>query len=112
GPGGAPGPDPRQRFDGREWLGPVAIAVALGARVWACRGFTLGVPVADDYGFLFRHRFQHPLDLFDSMGARYYWRPLGRQGYFSVVGGALPGTPWVASSVNALLLVVTSWLLY
>src|SRR5439155_20001488 len=82
--GAASRPGTGRSWQGSAWLGPLAIAVAFVALAWASRGFTPGAAVADDYGFLFRHRFQHPLDLFDSMGARYYWRPLSRQGYFSL----------------------------
>ena len=110
--GAASRPGTGRPWQGPAWLGPLAIAVAFAALAWASRGFTPGAAVADDYGFLFRHRFQHPLDLFDSMGARYYWRPLSRQGYFSLIGAALPGQPWVAAAANAILLVATAWLLY
>ena len=99
-----------RRLEGPEWLGPLAIGVAFAVLGWACRGFTPGAAVADDYAFLFRHCFQHPLDPFDSMGATYYWRPLSRQLYFSLVGDALPNAPWTAALANASLLIATAWL--
>lgn len=99
-------------LEGPEWLGPLAIVVASAALLWACRGFTLGAAVADDYAFLFRRCFQRPLDPFDSMGATYYWRPLSRQMYFSLVGGALPDAPWTAVLANASLLIATAWLFH
>jgi len=107
----APAADGRP-LDGPEWLGPLAIVLSLAALAWACRGFTLGAPVADDYAFLFHQRFQKPLDLFDSMGATYYWRPLSRQICFGLLGPALPNAPWAAALVNGALLAVTAWLIY
>ena len=78
----------------------------------ACRGALLGSPVADDFAFLYRIAFHHPLDLLDSMGATFYWRPMSRQLYFSLVGGAVLARPWVASAVNAALLLALGALLY
>jgi hypothetical protein len=78
--------------------------LALGALVWACRGAPLGTPVVDDYSFLDRLAFQRPLDPFDSMGASYYWRPLSRQLYFSLVGPWLIAAPWGAAALHAALL--------
>lgn len=94
------------------WLGPLAIVIAFAALLWACRGFTLGAAVADDYAFLWHGVFRQPLDPFDSMGATFYWRPLSRQVYFGLMGGALPNAPWVAALVNASLLIATAWLLH
>src|SRR5437773_1805907 len=82
------------------WLGGLGIAALL----WSCRGYRPGVPVADDYSFLARLEFQKPLDPFDSMGASYYWRPLSRQLYFSLVGPWLLAAPWVDALIHALLL--------
>jgi hypothetical protein len=94
----------------RTWL--AAGAVALIALFWACRGAPLGVPVADDYAFLYRLRFQHPLDWFDSMGAAYYWRPLSRQAYFSLIGPHLVEAPWIAVAIEASLFAVLFVVLY
>ncbi|TMK79123.1 MAG: hypothetical protein E6G45_04420 [Actinobacteria bacterium] len=85
------------------WLGALALLVLL----WSCRGSMPGVPVADDYSFLARLRFRAPLDPFDSMGATYYWRPLSRQAYFSVIGPLLFQAPWLSALVNAAALLVT-----
>jgi hypothetical protein len=95
-----------------EWLWLLTLPIMLAVLFRACRGAPLGVPVADDYAFLYRLAFQHPLDPFDSMGATYYWRPVSRQLYFSLVGGALLTRPWVACGVNAALLLALSALLY
>jgi len=85
------------------WLGALAIAALL----WSCRGYRLGVPVADDYSFLARLEFQKPLDPFDSMGASYYWRPLSRQLYFSIIGHSLFTAPWMAALLNTMALLAT-----
>ena len=92
------------------WL--AAGAAALVALFWACRGAPLGVPVADDYAFLYRLRFQHPLDWFGSMGAAYYWRPLSRQAYFSLIGPQLVHAPWIAVVIHAVLFAVLFLVLY
>ena len=92
------------------WL--AAGAAALVALFWACRGAPLGVPVADDYAFLYRLRFQHPLDWFDSMGAAYYWRPLSRQAYFSLIGSQLVHSPWIVVAIHGTLFAALFVLLY
>src|SRR5437870_2914566 len=84
------------------WL--LAVPLALVALLVACRGAPLGTAVADDYSFLARLAFQKPLDPFDSMGATYYWRPLSRQLYFSLVGPWLLAAPWGDALLHALLL--------
>ncbi len=81
--------------------------IALAVLIATCRRFALGTPVADDYAFLERLLFQRPLDVFDSMGANYYWRPLSRQLYFSAIGHTLLTSPWIAGVVNAAVLTVT-----
>jgi hypothetical protein len=86
---------------GRAW---VALAAAsLAVLFWACRGASLGVAVADDYAFLGWLRFR-PFDVFDSMGAAYYWRPVTRQLYFSLVGPWLIHGAWAAVTLHAALL--------
>ena len=91
---------------------PWVIPLALLALAFACRGAPLGTAVADDYSFLARLAFQKPLDGFDSMGATYYWRPLSRQFYFTLVGPWLLEAPWVAVALHALLIGVTSLLAF
>ena len=71
----------------------------------ACRGAPLGTPVLDDYSFLDRVTFQHPLDPFDSMGGAFYWRPLSRQLYFSLMGPWLLTAPRAVAALHVLLLV-------
>ena len=106
----AKGPSWAETQSPRAWL--AAGAAALVALFWACRGAPLGVPVADDYAFLYRLRFQHPLDGFDSMGAAYYWRPLSRQAYFSLIGLHLVEAPWIAVAIHASLFAVLFVVLY
>ncbi len=86
------------------WL--VCGGLALLVLLWTCRGYPRGIPVADDYSFLAWRAF-HPLDLFDSMGATYYWRPLSRQLYFSVFGRTLLEAPWIAAFAHAGMLLLT-----
>src|SRR5262245_6657059 len=92
----------RVRVPEAVWL--LAVPLALVALLIACRGAPLGTAVADDYSFLARLVFQRPLDPFDSMGATYYWRPISRQLYFSLVGPWLLAAPWGDAVVRPLLL--------
>jgi hypothetical protein len=92
-----------------QWLALGAAAILL--LWWSCRGALFGVPVADDYDFLYWQHF-HPFTLFDSMGAPYYWRPVGRQIYFALVGPVLFGAPWLVSVLHAVLLLGTCWFVY
>jgi len=92
-----------------QWLTLGAAAILL--LWWSCRGAMFGVPVADDYDFLYWQHF-HPFTLLDSMGAPYYWRPIGRQLYFAVVGPVLFHAPWLVSILHAALLLATSWFVY
>src|SRR6266516_18729 len=72
------------RADGLHSEAHAARARSRPGRETARRGTT----VLDDYAFLDRLTFQHPLDPFDSMAGAFYWRPLSRQLYFSLIG------PW------------------
>ena len=92
------------------WL--LTLVLAAAAMAWALRHAPLGVAVADDYAFLDRLSFQHPLDVFDSMGGSFYWRPLSRQAYFSVVGRVLLAAPWIVPLLHGAVLALTSFLLY
>ena len=94
----------------RAWL--LAIPLALVALLIACRNAPLGSAVADDYSFLARLAFQKPLDVFDSMGATYYWRPLSRQLYFSLVGPWLLAAPWAAALLHGALIAGIAALAY
>jgi hypothetical protein len=92
----------RFRIPEAAWL--LAVPMALGVQLIACRRAPLGAAVADDYSFLARLLFQKPLDLFDSMGATYYWRPLSRQLYFTLVGPWLLQAPWADTLLHVLVL--------
>jgi hypothetical protein len=96
----------------RDALGLALIAGALGVLGWACRGAPLGVPVADDYLFLARARFQHPLEWFDSMGAAWYWRPLSRQLYYSTLSSTMLAHPAAVAALHFALLAALALVLY
>ncbi len=85
------------------WVIPALGAVALAALLLACRGGLPGVPVADDYDSLQALRFEQPLDPFGSMGSLWYWRPLGRQAYFSLLSPLFFTAPWLVGVLHALL---------
>jgi len=90
--------------------------MALGATAllllwWTCRGALFGVPVADDYDFLYWQHF-HRFTWMDSMGAPYYWRPVGRQLYYSIVGPILFRAPWLVSVLHAAILLATCYFVF
>lgn len=86
-------------------------ALSLVALLWACRGAPFGVPVADDYDFLYWLRFQ-PFRLLDSMGTTTFWRPLGRQVYFLIIQNWLFSAPCLVSALQCAMLAATSWILF
>lgn len=77
---------------------------ALAALAWSLRGAPLGTPVADDFEFLFRVGAGPQFGFFDSMGATYYWRPLSRQVWFSIMTPLLFAAPAVVAAIHFALL--------
>ncbi|HEV8479437.1 MAG TPA: hypothetical protein VGR66_01485, partial [Candidatus Eisenbacteria bacterium] len=97
------------RLSEPQWLALGASSILV---LWlACRGALFGVPVADDYDFLYWQRF-HPFTIWDSMGTAYYWRPVGRQLYYGLVGPILFHAPWLVSVLHGALLLATAWFIY
>ena len=94
------------------WIWPACGGLALALLLFACRGAPLGVAVADDYAYLRYLRFHRGLDLFDSLGLAFYWRPLSRQAYFSAVAPWLLAAPWAAAFLHSLFLLVLFAALY
>jgi hypothetical protein len=94
------------------WTAWLAIPAAFAALMWSCHGALPGTAVADDYSFLHSLAFGRPLDWFGSMGATYYWRPLSRQLYFSLLGPGLLNAPWTAAATHAALLLALAILLH
>ena len=90
----------------------LAGALAILPLLWASRGPTLGVPVADDYLFLSQLAPGRPPDFFGPMGAACYWRPVSRQLYFLLLGPWLPRAPWLAPLLAVLLLLALYAVLY
>lgn len=86
--------------------------LGLGLLLLACRGAPLGTAVADDYAYLEKLRQGATIDLFDSMGSPFYWRPLSRQLYFSLVGPWLRAAPWAAALLHTVLLLALYAVLY
>jgi hypothetical protein len=80
---------------------PFAAAAALA---WSLRGAPLGTPAADDFEFVSRVVFHRPLDWLGSMGATYYWRPLSRQVWFSLVTPLLLAAPAAVAAIHLALL--------
>jgi len=104
-------PPPAERTHAtRPWA--LAGAVALLPLLWASRGPTLGVAVADDYVFLSHLASGQPLDLFAPMAFYRYWRPVSRQLYYFLMGPWLVRAPWMATLFAAALLVALYALLF
>jgi len=100
---------PAIRLTEPQWLALGAASILV---LWfACRGALFGVPVADDYDFLYWQRF-HPFTIWDSMGTAYYWRPVGRQLYYGLVGPILFHAPWLVAVLHGALLLGTAWFMY
>ena len=94
------------------WIAAAVGAASLLALLVACRGAPLGIPAADDYDYLHALRFERPLDWLGPMGSIWYWRPLSRQLYFTVLDGAFFQAPLVVAAVHALLLAALFVLAY
>lgn len=88
-----------------------APVIAFVSLFWSLRGAPLGTPVIDDWAFLARVHFQRPLDALDSMGAVFYWRPLSRQAWFSLLGPAIEAAPWIAALAALATLAALSFVL-
>jgi Flp pilus assembly protein TadD len=86
-------------------LGVVAV-------LFAARSAPLGVPVADDFGFLSHALLHPPANWLDGGGSPLYWRPLSRQLYYMLLGPLMLGWPFAVALVHALLLALASILLY
>lgn len=84
---------------------------ALAVLAWSLRGAPLGTPVADDFEFLFRVGPGPNFGLLDSMGATYYWRPLSRQVWFSIMTPLLLAAPAVVAAIHVALLGATAFVL-
>lgn len=82
-------------------LAPLAAVAALA---WSLRGAPLGTPVADDFGFVGRVVFGMKTDVFDSMSAAYYWRPLSRQVWFPLITPLVLAAPWAVAAIHLALL--------
>lgn len=85
-------------------------ALAFSALLVSLRGAPLGQPVADDWAFLAHQQFR-PWDLFDSMGAAYYWRPLSRQLWYLAFSGAIQHAPLLMAAVHLGLLALLAALM-
>lgn len=89
----------------------IAIPLAFVALLAACRMAPLGTAVADDYAFLDR-LLRHAVDPFDSMGATFYWRPVSRQLYYTLIGPWMLEAPWAVALLHGALLALTALLAY
>ena len=74
-------------------------------------GAPFGEPVADDYDFL-HHALFRPGSWLDGGGGLFYWRPLARQAWYGVAGGAMLTHPAAVALVQALMMSLAALLLY
>lgn len=90
-------------------LAPLLAALALAVHTWFP---FIGEPVADDFDFLHDTFLSGRGDWLDGGGSHYYWRPLARQLFYRVLGGAMLAHPaWVAA-FEAALVALAGLLLY
>ncbi len=92
------------------WAGLVALSVL--AVLFAARMGPLGVPVADDFGFLSRALLHPPVDWLDGGGSPLYWRPVSRQLYYAMFGQLMLSQPYLVALFHAGLLAAVAVLLY
>lgn len=88
------------------------IVGCLAALLWHARGTPLGEPFADDFLFLERVRLGGPYTWLDGGGSPLYWRPLGRQAYYQLLGGWMLSWPLVVALLHAALLGASAWLFH
>ena len=82
----------------------------LAALLWHARGTPLGEPFADDFLFLERVRLGGPYTWLDGGGSPLYWRPLGRQAYYQLLGGVMLVQPLLIALLHTALLGASAWL--
>jgi hypothetical protein len=92
------------------WLWASALAVL--PLLLHSLGAPLGEPVADDFDYLRHVVFSRTHSLFDGGGASLYWRPIGRQLYYTLLTPQILHHPAVVVAVHVLLLALTSVLFY
>jgi tetratricopeptide (TPR) repeat protein len=86
------------------------IVACLAALLWHARGTPLGEPFADDFLFLERVRLGGPYTWLDGGGSPLYWRPLGRQAYYQLLGSLMLAQPLLVALLHAALLGASAWL--
>ena len=86
------------------------IVACLAALLWHARGTPLGEPFADDFLFLERVRLGGPYTWLDGGGSPLYWRPLGRQAYYQLLGGVMLVQPLLIALLHTALLGASAWL--
>ncbi len=113
-----PRPDPVPRA-------PVNLAPPLSRDPWAWAsalavlplvlhslGAHLGEPVAEDFDFLHRALLSGNHSLLDGGGSTAFWRPMAHQFYYLALGPLMLAHPGAVVALHAVLLAVTSLLLY
>ena len=105
-------PDARVASGRRERLWLVALALTAIPLVAHSLGTPLGEPFADDFHFLHRELLSGERTWWDGGGSPLYWRPLGRQAYFTVLGAAMLAWPWLVAVLHAGLLVAGAMLVH
>jgi hypothetical protein len=88
------------------------LVAGVAALLWHARGTPLGEPFADDFLFLERVRLAGPYTWLDGGGSPLYWRPLGRQAYYQLLGGPMLAWPLCVALLHAALLGVSAWLVH
>ena len=90
------------------WASLLAL-IPLVAHAW---GAPFGVPVAEDFDFLYRIVFTHTRSLLDGGGSTAFWRPLSFQVYSPTMAPLILEHPGLVGVVHALLLALGTVLVY
>lgn len=75
-------------------------------------GAPLGEPFADDFDYLHRVLLGGPLSFLDGGGSVLYWRPIGRQVYYSLLTPLILGSPGVVAALHVVALALIALLVY
>jgi hypothetical protein len=103
--GGGPVPVWRDRW---AWVSVLAVIPL----VLHSLGAPLGEPFADDFDYLKRTLLEGGGSFFDGCGSVLYWRPLGRQVYYGLLGPLIVTRPGFVAALHVLALALASLLLY
>ncbi len=90
------------------WLALVPVVLT----AWRIRGAALCEPVLDDLLYIRHQLVLGHLNLLDGDGLPFYWRPIGRQAYFGLLGPFLTTQPRVVAAIHTVMVGAMVVLIY